>query len=225
MYVIVAGAGRTGTQLALLLLAEGYDVRVIEHRPQILSRIHHELPTEVIFQGNPTDPGVLETAGIQKAQVLAACTASDEDNLAICYLARNLFNIGRTIARINNPRNAWLFDEKFHVDVALNQSDVMAKMIEEEMSMGDMVTLMKLRRGDFSLVEEKIPVGARAVGIAIKDLPLPAECVIAAVIRHGDLIVPRGLTILEAGDEVLAVTNPDGADDLARLFAPPDRKE
>ena len=225
MFVIVAGAGRTGTQLALLLLAQGYDVRVIEHRPQILSRIHHELPTEVIFQGNPTDPGVLETAGIQKAQVLAACTASDEDNLAICYLARKLFNIGRTIARINNPRNAWLFDEKFNVDVALNQSDVMAKMIEEEMSMGDMVTLMKLRRGDFSLVEEKIPVGARAVGIAIKDLPLPAECVIAAVIRHGDLIVPRGLTILEAGDEVLAVTNPEGADDLARLFAPPDRKK
>jgi trk system potassium uptake protein TrkA len=225
MFVIVAGAGRTGTQLALLLLAQGYDVRVIEHRPQILSRIHHELPTEVIFQGNPTDPGVLETAGIQKAQVLAACTASDEDNLAICYLARKLFNIGRTIARINNPRNAWLFDEKFNVDVALNQSDVMAKMIEEEMSMGDMVTLMKLRRGDFSLVEEKIPAGARAVGIAIKDLPLPAECVIAAVIRHGDLIVPRGLTILEAGDEVLAVTNPDGADDLARLFAPPDRKQ
>ena len=225
MYVIVAGAGRTGTQLALLLLAEGYDVRVIEHRPQILSRIHHELPTEVIFQGNPTDPGVLETAGILKAQVLAACTAADEDNLAICYLARKLFNIGRTIARINTPRNAWLFDEKFHVDVALNQSDVMAKMIEEEMSMGDMVTLMKLRRGDFSLVEEKIPNGAQAVGIAIKDLPLPAECVIAAVIRHGDLIVPRGLTVLEAGDEVLAVTNPDGADDLARLFAPPDRKE
>jgi len=211
--------------LALLLLAQGYDVRVIEHRPQILSRIHHELPTEVIFQGNPTDPSVLETAGIQKAQVLAACTASDEDNLAICYLARKLFNIGRTIARINNPRNAWLFDEKFNVDVALNQSDVMAKMIEEEMSMGDMVTLMKLRRGDFSLVEEKIPAGARAVGIAIKDLPLPAECVIAAVIRHGDLIVPRGLTILEAGDEVLAVTNPDGADDLARLFAPPDRRQ
>jgi len=118
MFVIVAGAGRTGTQLALLLLAQGYDVRVIEHRPQILSRIHHELPTEVIFQGNPTDPSVLETAGIQKAQVLAACTASDEDNLAICYLARKLFNIGRTIARINNPRNAWLFDEKFNVDVA-----------------------------------------------------------------------------------------------------------
>ena len=221
MFVIVAGAGRTGTQLALLLLAEGYEVRVIEYRPQILSRIHHELPTEVIFQGNPTDPVVLEMAGIQNAQVLAACTPVDEDNLAICYQARKLFGIGRTIARINNPRNAWLFDEKFHVDVALNQSDVMAKMIEEEMSMGDMVTLMKLRRGDFSLVEEKIPTGARAVGVAIKDLPLPPECVIAAVIRHEDLIVPRGATILEAGDEVLAVTNRDGADDLAKLFSIP----
>ena len=224
MFVIIAGAGRTGTQLASFLLDEGYDVRIIEHRLSILSRIHHELPTEVIFQGNPTDPDVLETAGIQKAQVLAACTPSDEDNLAICFQARKLFGIGRTIARINNPRNAWLFNEKFHVDVALNQSAVMAKMIEEEMSMGDMVTLMKLRRGDFSLVEEKIPAGARAVGVAIKDLPLPAECVIAAVIRDENLIVPRGATVLDAGDEILAVTNRHGADELAKLFAIPARQ-
>jgi trk system potassium uptake protein TrkA len=221
MFVIIAGAGRTGTQLASFLLSEGYQVRIIEHRAYILSRIHHELPTEVIFQGNPTDPDVLEAAGIKNANVLAACTPSDEDNLAICFQARELFSIGRTIARINNPRNAWLFNEKFHVDVALNQSAVMAKMIEEEMSMGDMITLMKLRHGDYSLVEEKIPVGARAVGVAVKDLPLPPECVIAAIIRQGDLIVPWGATILEAGDEVLAVTNQDGADELAKLFAIP----
>ncbi len=225
MFVIIAGAGRTGTQLALFLLGEGYEVRIIEHRLPILSRIHHELPTEVIFQGNPTDPEVLETAGIRKAQVLAACTPSDEDNLAICYQARKLFGIGRTIARINNPRNAWIFNDKFHVDVALNQSAVMAKMIEEEMSMGDMVTLMKLRHGDYSLVEEKIPAGARAVGKAIQDLPIPPDCVIAAVIRHDDLIVPRGPTVLEAGDEILAVTNRHGADELAKLFSIPARQD
>jgi trk system potassium uptake protein TrkA len=223
MFVLIAGSGRTGTQLAQLLLAQGYHVRVVEHRKEILGRVHRELPTEVIYEGNPTEPGTLKDAGIAEAEVLAACLANDEDNLAICYLARQVFNIPRTIARINNPRNAWLFDEKFHVDVALNHSEVMARLIEEEMSLGDMVTLVKLRRGDYSLVEEKIPVGAKAIGVAIKDLPIPDECVIAAIIRDSKVVMPHGNTIFQAGDEVLAVTNRPGADDLAALFASPSR--
>ncbi len=223
MFVLIAGSGRTGTQLAQLLLAEGYQVRVVEHRKEILARVHRELPTEVIFEGNPTEPEVLKNAGIAEAEVLAACEANDEDNLAICYIARQMFNVPRTIARINNPRNAWLFDEKFHVDVALNHSEVMARLIQEEMSLGDMVTLLKLRRGDYSLVEEKIPVGAKAVGVAIKDLLIPAECVIAAIIRDGKVVMPHGNTIFQAGDEVLAVTNRPGADGLAALFASPSR--
>jgi trk system potassium uptake protein TrkA len=127
----------------------------------------------------------------------------------------------RTIAQINDPRNAWLFDDKFCVDVALNQSEILARLIEEEMSLGDMVTLLKLRRGQYSLVEEKIPPGAKAVGIAIKDLALPDQCVIAAIIRKGKMVMPRGLTTFEAGDEVMAVTDRQGAVQLATLFASP----
>jgi trk system potassium uptake protein TrkA len=220
MFVIITGGGRTGTQLASLLVQQNHDVCLIEHRKDILTRLHRELPTEVIYEGNPTDLEVLERAGIKRAQVVAACSPSDEDNLVLCFLARRLFQVPRIIARINNPRNAWLFDEKFHVDVALNQAEILASLIEEEMSMGDMMTLLKLRRGEYSLVEEKIPAGARAIGVAIKDLDLPEECVIAAIIRQGKVILPRGTTTLEKDDEVLAITDRRGAEQLSTLFAP-----
>jgi trk system potassium uptake protein TrkA len=221
MFVLVAGGGRTAAQLVALLLAQGHHVRLIEHRREILARVHHELPTEAIYEGNATDLPVLEQAGIRQAQALVACTVSDADNLVLCYLARSVYSVPRTIARVNNPRNTWLFDEKFHVDVALNQAEILAGMIEQEMSLGDMMTLLKLRRGQYSLVEEKIPLGAKAVGLAVKDLCLSDECVIATIIRHGKVVLPRGLTTLEVGDEVLAVTDRQGAEQLAALFAPP----
>jgi trk system potassium uptake protein TrkA len=221
MFVLIAGGGRTGTQLAMTLLAQNHQVRVVEHRRDVLARIHHELPTEVIYEGVPTDPEVLERAGIRRVEAMAAVTTSDADNLTLCFLARELYDVPRTIARVNNPRAVWLFDQRFHVDVAVNQAGIMSSLIEEEMSLGDMMTLLKLRRGQYSLVEEKIPAGARAIGIAIKDLKLPDQCVIAAIIRKGQIVIPRGVTQLEVGDEVLAVVGRDAADDLAALFARP----
>ncbi len=223
MFVMVIGGGRTGAQLARMLLQQEHQVHIIDNRREVLSRIHRELPTEVIFEGNPMDMKVLERAGIERAQVLAACTTSDEVNLTMCYLARKVYQVQRTIARVNNPRDAWLFDQRFFIDVALNQAEILSRMIEEEMSMGDMMTLVKLRRGNYSLVEEKIPPGAPSIGVAIKDLGLPDHTVVAAIIRKGEVIVPRGITAFEEGDEVLAVTDADGARQLAQLMAPPKR--
>jgi trk system potassium uptake protein TrkA len=220
MFVVIAGGGRTGSQLALLLLTGGYQVIVVEHQQEKLTRLHQELPTESIYEGNATDPAVLEQVGIRNANVIAACTSDDPSNLALCFLARKMFGVPRTIARVNNPRNAWLFNGKFHVDVALNQANVFANLIQEEMSMGDMMTLLKLRRGRYSLVEEKVPEGAKAIGVALKDLGLPNECVIAAIIRGGKVTLPRGDTTFQKDDEVLAVTDPDGARQLAELLAP-----
>ncbi len=222
MFVLIAGGGRTGAQLAILLLNQNHQVRILEHRREVLPHLHRELPTEAIYEGVATDPQVLEQAGLAQAQVLAACTDNDADNLVLCFWARAHYQVPRTIAQINDPRNAWLFDEQFHVDVALNRSEILARLIEEEMSLGDMMTLLKLRRGQYSVVEEKIPDGARAVGVAIQDLELPAECVIAAIIRRGKMIVPRGATTLQAGDEVLAVADREGVKRLAALFAPPE---
>jgi K+ transport systems, NAD-binding component len=218
MFVVIAGGGRTGAQLARYLLDEGHQVHIVEDRKDVLARIHKEIPTEVIFSGNPMNPVVLEEVGIADAHVFAATTTSDEVNLALCYFTREKYKVARTIARVNNPRNAWLFDEKFHVDVAVNQAELLSRLIEEEMSLGDMMTLLQLRRGRYSLVEEKIPAGAKALGTAIKDLKFPENCVIAAIIRNGEVIVPRGATTFEEGDEVLAVTDEEGAKSLAEMF-------
>lgn len=223
MNVLIAGGGRTGTQLAALLNGQGHNVRLIEYRKDILAHLHHELPTEIIYEGVPTDPQVLESVDIRSMQVIAACTTSDADNLIICYLARVLYNVPRTIARINNPRNAWLFNQNFHVDCPLNQAEIMASLIEEEMSLGDMMTLLKIRRGEYSLIEEKIPPEASAIGVAIKDLGLPDNVVIAAIIRHGKMLLPRGMTSFEVGDEVLAITDRQGAEFLTHLFSPPEQ--
>lgn len=133
-------------------------------------------------------------------------------------MVKERYKIKRTIARVNNPRDAWLFDEKFNVDVAVNQADILSRLIEEEMSMGDMMTLLKLKKGKYSLVEEKIPANAKAIGVAIKDLNLPNSCVIAAIIRKGEVVLPRGITTFEFEDEVLAITDNEGAKQLAGIF-------
>ncbi len=128
MIILIAGGGRTGAQLASVLLTQKHDVRLIEHRSDVLGRIHHELPTEVIYEGLATDPAVLEQAGIRQADAVAAVTTSDADNLALCFLARTQYHVPRTIARVNNPRTAWLFNEQFHVDVAVNQAAILASL-------------------------------------------------------------------------------------------------
>jgi trk system potassium uptake protein TrkA len=222
MFVLIAGGSPTGVQLASFLLAQEHQVHLVEQQRELLSRIHRELPTEAIYEGHVTDPQVLEQAGIRQVQVLVACTPNDAENLVLCYLAHTHYAVPRTIARINNPRHAWLFDEKFHVDAALNETDILAHLIEEEMALGDMMMLLKLRRGRYSLVEVVIPAGAQAAGVAIKDLPLPEQCVIAAIIRQGEMMLPRGGTTLEVGDEVLAVTDHAGGEQLAALCAAPD---
>jgi trk system potassium uptake protein len=221
MLILIIGGGRTGTELALLLMEQRHTVRLIEWRREVLSRLHHELPTEVIFHGNPSDPVALEQAGIQEADVLAAVTTSDQENLTLCYFAREVYKVRRTIARVNNPRDAWLFDDKFHVDVAVNQAELISRLIEEEMAMGSMMTLMKLKEGDYSLIEEHIVHGARAIGTQIKDLDLPEHVVIAAIIRNSEIVIPRGITSFEAGDEVLLFSDSDGATKIKELFETP----
>ena len=221
MFVLVVGGGNTGSQLAKFLLDGGHTVRVIDERPTVLDKLTAELPQESIIVGDGSSPVVLEKAGIQKAQVLAAVTGSDETNLVVTSLARFEFNVPRVIARINNSKNAWLFTPEMGVDVSLNQAEILARLTAEEMSIGDMMTLLKLRRGKYSLVEEKIATRSRAIGMTIKDMPLPQNCVISGIIRHGEIILPRGTTTLEEGDEVLALVDDSARAPLAALLGRP----
>lgn len=221
MFVLIAGGGRTGTRLASLLVNQNYKVRLIEHRRELLTHLHQELPTEVIYEGNAVDPGVLEAAGAREAHVIAAVTSEDATNLAMCFVVKTMFDVPRTIARVNNPVNAWLFNDTFKVDVALNSADVLAHLIQEEMSLGDMMTIFKIRRGHYSVVEEKVPPGAKAIGIPLKDMALAEHCVIAAIIRDGVMTLPRGDSILQENDEIIAVASPEGAQKLAEMLAHP----
>jgi trk system potassium uptake protein len=221
MFVLIAGGGRTGARLANLLINQNYKVRLVENRRNLLGLLHQELPTEVIYEGNPVDPSILEAAGIREVHAVAAVTSDDSTNLAICFLSKTMFDVPRTIARVNNPTNAWLFNETFHVDVALNSADVLAHLIEEEMSLGDMMTLFKIRRGSYAVVEEKVPAGAKAIGVPLKDMNLAEHCVIAAIIRDGKMTLPRGDSTLQQDDEIIAVASPEGAHKLAELLAFP----
>jgi trk system potassium uptake protein TrkA len=221
MFVLIAGGGRTGARLASLLINEGHKVRIVENRAELLARLHQELATENIVEGNPIEPSILEQAGIREAHVVAAMTSEDPVNLCLCFLAKEMFEVPRTIARVNNVNNAWLFGSHFHVDVALNQADLLAHLIQEEMSLGDMMTVFQIRRGNYSVVEEKVPEGAMGIGLALKDMDLEEQCVIAAIIRDGKMALPRGESTFKAGDEIIAVASPEGAKKLSALLAHP----
>jgi trk system potassium uptake protein TrkA len=221
MNVIVVGGGKTGSQLALKLIEGGHWVRLIEDRPMIVERLYQELPKEVIVPGDGSSPRILEAAGVAKAQVLAAVTGEDEANLVITSLARFEFGVPRVIARVNNPKNAWLFNEEMGVDVALNQADILATLIAEEMSLGDMMTLLQLRKGEYAVVEEKIHPEAVVVGKALKEIHLPPQCRFIAILRKGTLIVPDGEAVLGPIDEVIALVHSSQAAKLAAMLGKP----
>lgn len=218
MYVIVVGGGKTGSQLAAQLLTAGHAVKVIEGRPAVVERLAIELPSGTVALGDGSSPSVLEEAQVERANVLAAVTGLDDTNLVVAAICRFEYHVPRVIARINNPKNAWLFTPEMGVDVALNQADLMAKLIAEEMSLGDMMTLMKLRKGEYSLVEEKVDPTALVVGKAIREVEFPKACTVVAILRKGELLVPHGDTILQPVDEILALVHASALSDLAAML-------
>ena len=220
MNVMIVGAGQVGDYLASLLMERGHKVTVVEQREARMPQLKRDLPEESLVLGNGTDPKVLEKAGIRNMDVLAAVTGADETNLVIATLARFEFGVPRVVARVNNPRNNWLFNPSMGVDLGVNQADLMARVVAEEMSMGDMMTLLKLHRGQFSLVERKVDPSSTAVGVKLRDMKLPLECVMVAVIRDANLMLPRGDTQLAAGDEVMAIVHDSHLEQLAEILGP-----
>lgn len=220
MFVIIVGGGNTGSYLAKLLLEGGHSVKVIEERPEVLEKMKEEIPSESIIAGDGSSPQILETAGVLKANVLAAVTGSDETNLVITSLGRFEFNVPRVIARLNNPKNAWLFTPEMGVDVALNQADILARLVAEEMSLGDMMTLLKLRKGEYSLIEEKVHPLSLAVNKNLREMQIPDECVLVAIIRKNQLLIPHGDTVLQPADEVLALVHASQLGQLAAMLGP-----
>lgn len=218
MKVIIVGGGKVGTHLASLLLAEQHQVKVIESSVGEVRHLHDDLPVGSVIPGSGTDPATLEAAGIRDADVMAAVTGTDETNLVATSLARFEFGVPRTIARVKDPKNGWMFTRVMGVDVALNQAGLMAHLIAEEMSLGNMMTLLKLYKGEYSLVEEKVHPASTAAGRKVVDLQFPTKCILAGIIREGRLLIPHGDTVLQPDDEVLAVVHASQMAQLALIL-------
>jgi trk system potassium uptake protein TrkA len=218
MNILIVGGGQVGSYLAGMLIKDGNKVTVIEERPKQLALLNNELKGATILSGGFTDPVVLEKAGIAKANVVVAVTAKDEDNLVVSTLAKFEFGVVRVIARVNNPKNSWLFTREMGVDIGLNQADLMAHIVVEEMDLTNMLTLLKMKHGNYSIVQFKVDNQSEAVGKSIKDLAIPVKAVLIALYRGKEVIIPRGNTIIESGDDILAFADGDSQAVLNKLF-------
>ncbi len=218
MKVIIIGGGQVGAYLASLLLERGHEIKIIDVREARIPILKRDLPEECVIYGNGAEPRVLEAAGIKDTDVVAAVTGSDETNLVIATLSRMEYGVRRVVGRVNNPKNAWLFQGTMGVDAALNQADLMARLVAEEMTMGDMMTLLKLHGGQYSLVERIVDPSSTAAGKTVKDINLPLECVLVAILRREQLLLPKGDTLLLAGDKVVAITHTTYLQSLADML-------
>ena len=219
MNIIIVGGGKTGRYLAPILTDGGSSVVVIDNRRETVRKFQEELPGQKVVFGNGTSPEVLEKSGIMTADVLIAATGSDEVNLVASTLAKMEYQVPRVVARVNNPKNSWMFNESMGVDVGINQADLLARSVQEGLDMEDVFTIMRLGKDEHALVQLEVRPDSAAVGKKISDLDLPDEAVVIAIDRAGDIIVPRGDTGLIAGDNVLAFTSATAKRGLKRAFA------
>jgi trk system potassium uptake protein TrkA len=205
MYIIVVGGGKVGHFLAKHLSFDKHTVVLIEKDKKICQEIASDLDILVV-NGNGCDPRCLEEAGIERADVVAAVTGEDEDNIIICQIAKERFNIERTVGRVNDSKNEKIFS-KLGVDVPIDATAIIAKIIEEEVSFTDFVNLMSFKRGKLAIVRVDLPQNSPVINKYIRDLALPADSVLVSIIRQEEVIVPKGDTQLLAGDDVIALTS------------------
>lgn len=219
MSVVVVGGGKVGYYLAKTLLAHGHEVTVVELLPELCERIARDMGITVI-NGDGTDPNVLADAGLDQADVIAAVAGHDEENLVVCQVAKRNFKVHRAVARINNPRNERIF-RLLGVDSAVSGTAVLAHMIEQEIDAEELKTLMTFKRGELELVEVVLSPASPAVGRPLRELALPDDSVMVSVIRGSSVVFPRGDTVLEPGDSVLAVTRSGNEDALRDVLVGP----
>ena len=219
MYIVINGGGKVGGHLGRTLCENGHSVAVIEKRPDVLAKTAEDLPpTMLLIEGDGSSLKYQEDAGVERADIFVAVTGEDEVNLVSCQLAKARFGVKRTLARVNNPRNERIF-RVLGIE-AISATSIISRLIEEEMSVGEMLTLHVLEKGRLALVEIALPEnGGRTKNKTLAELALPEKTVLVSVIRGDAVIVPRGSTTFEGGDRVIAVTPIEHEKDLRRLMA------
>lgn len=217
MYLIIVGGGKVGYYLSKSLIAEGHEVLLIEQNPRRAAFLVDELGSDHVWLGDGCDSTTFAQVGMNRADVVVAVTGDDEDNLVVCLLAKRKFNVPRTIARINNPRNAAIF-ARLGIDVTVSTTEVIRAQIERALPVRTLVRLLSLRRDGIQLVEGKVTAGAPADGQRLRDLGIPDDALVVVVVRGDQTMVPYGDTVLQADDEVVAVTTPQSEPVLRRLL-------
>ena len=216
MKVAIAGAGAVGTFVATDLKEANQDVLIIENNQDLVARLRQTEDFHWIV-GDACEVSVLQEAGIADVDVMVAATGEDQVNLVISLLAKQEFAVPRVVARINEPRNKWLFNETWGVDVSVSTPHLLTALIEEAVSVGSLVRLLEFEGGEAQLIEVTLAEDSPANDRAIIDLGVPRDATIVAVVRRGHVVVPRGDTVIQAGDEVLCLTTP-GSEDAVKAI-------
>jgi trk system potassium uptake protein len=207
MYIVINGGGKVGSYLARTMLESGHDVALIEKRAEIVDKLVGELPGRVLLiHGDGCDAAFQEDAGVGRAEVFVAATGDDDDNLVACQLAKVAFGLPRAIARVNNPKNEHIFNA-LGIE-AISSTTIISRMIEEEATVGDIRTLIALRKGNMAIVEIELPTDRCVVcNKSVSELDLPVDCILVALVRGEDEVVTvHGDTLLQPGDQVIAFT-------------------
>jgi trk system potassium uptake protein TrkA len=218
MYVIVVGAGKVGWNLARELLDKGHEVTLIDNDRERFSTVEQELEHNIQY-GDASELWVLERAGISRADLVIAVTGDDEDNVLISQVAKEKYLCERTIARVNNPRNKQWF-ELLGVKPVVSATDLILRLIEHEVPEYGLVHLLDLPEQRLEIIEMLLPEDSRAAGVRVGDLQMPDGSLLISVLREGKGFVPGPETVLEAGDEILAVLDPTVEEDLTTYFGP-----
>ena len=218
MRVVISGAGAVGRHLAGDLAKRGHSVTLIEQNPDVLETAKEWAPDVDHQIGDACEPWVLEKVQMNTADVVVAATGDDEDNLVTSLLAKQEFGVPRVLARVNHPSNEWLFTEQWGVDAAVSPPHILTAMVEEEVTVGDLVRLLPLERGGISIVELTIPPDSPTAGRPLYELRLPPDCAIVAIIRGGHVVIPQPETVMADGDEVIALTVPDAESEVRSIL-------
>jgi trk system potassium uptake protein TrkA len=215
--VVIAGAGNVGTYIAGDLHKAGHEVLVIEQDPDLVSKLRPTLDVNW-FVADACEVSSLHEAGVADSDVMVAATGDDEDNLVVSLLAKQEFGVPRVVARVNHPKNQWLFNEAWGVDVSVSTPHLLTALVEEAVSVGSLVQLLQFEGGEARLVEVTLADDSPAAGKVIAELGVPRDATIVAIVRKGHIVVPRGETRFQAGDEVLALVTPDSEEPVKSLL-------
>ncbi|MFM8235957.1 MAG: potassium channel family protein [Actinomycetota bacterium] len=216
MKIAIAGAGNAGRAIARELIANGHQVLLIDKNPKSLKM--DSVPNAEWLLADACEISTLDKAGLGQCQVLVAATGDDKANLVASLLAKTEYGVPRVVARVNHPKNEWLFDSSWGVDVAVSTPRIIAALVEEAVSVGDVVRLFSIKSGEANLVEITLPDNSICIGKSVSEIALPKDASLAAIIRDGHVIAPSPHDLFSAGDELIFVASAEAENQIKVCF-------